>query len=146
MRSVTPMPAPAMNRLLTTTGVLELFTGVALVAMPSEVATILLGGPLEDGVARTVARVAGGALMSIGMGCVMAARIPDPRLARTTTIALLFYNCFVVIILVEAFGVDHVRGIGLWPAAILHTALAAWCIACLRPRGLGHAHPARPTE
>jgi len=44
---------------------------------------------------------------------------------------LIIYNWIAVIVLVQAFVFEHVRGIGLWPAVVVHTILVAWCIACL---------------
>lgn len=129
-----------LGSLLIITGVLEIVTGMALIGVPSEVARILLGVPLADPVGQTVARVAGAALVSIGVGCLVS-RNSDPRAARTILLSLVIYNGFVVIVLIRAFAIDHMRGIGLWPAAILHTALALWCIACVVVSSRTRNHP-----
>ncbi len=49
---------PQMKNLLTLTAVLEAGTGIALLAVPSLVSTLLLGSSLDAPVALTVARVA----------------------------------------------------------------------------------------
>jgi hypothetical protein len=46
---------------------------------------------------------------------------------------MLVYNLVVAAVLVHASLGFRLSGIGLWPAVVLHLALAAWCIACLRP-------------
>jgi len=42
------------------------------------------------------------------------------------------YNAAVPIVLTYTAKVDGTRAIGLWPAVVLHSLLAIWCIASLR--------------
>jgi len=50
--------------------------------------------------------------------------------------AMLVYNVAVAAVLAHASLGLSVTGALLWPAVGLHTALAAWCSACLRPVSL----------
>jgi hypothetical protein len=93
----------------------EATTGVALLIVPSLVGQLLLGEPLT-GVAIPVARVAGIALIGLGIAC-----WPGPP-----RIGMLTYGAFYLAYLGLAGGF---LGVLLWPAVVLHfmlTAPLAW--------------------
>ena len=53
--------------------------------------------------------------------------------------SLLIYNLAVPALLIHAAVAYGIRGIALWPAGILHTIMAIWCVLCLRsPRSHKH--------
>ena len=116
-----------MKKLLTITAVAEAGTGIGLLVVPSVIARVLLGATLDAPAAVTVARVAGAALVSLGVACWLAR---DD--GRALVVAMLFYNVIAVVVLASAAVGLALSGIGLWPAIGLHTALAAWCAAALR--------------
>lgn len=119
--------------LLIVTAVAEAATGAAMVAAPAALASLLLGASLDSSGAMTVARVAGVAMLSLGLACWLARDEGRARAGRAVVTAMLLYNVAVAAILVHgrlALGLD---GIALWPAALAHMALAAWCGAALRP-------------
>jgi len=123
-----------MKSLLIVTAALETATGLALLGLPSLVASLLLGGSLDAPSALVVARVTGAALLSLGVACWLARHDERSRAARGLIAAMLFYNAAIVVVLVHAGMGLRLSGIGLWPTVVLHAALAAWCVACLRTR------------
>ena len=79
-----------------------------------------------------VGRLAGAALLAIGVAS---------WLARTDTLTpaqfglltgLLIYNAAAAILIASAGVVLKTSGAALWPAVVLHAILTVWCISCLR--------------
>jgi hypothetical protein len=120
--------------LLIITAVLEAATGIALLAMPSLLASLLLGASLDTPGSMAVAHVTGAALLSLGLACWLVRNDGGIRPGRGVIAAMLAYNVVVVGVLVHASLVLGLAGIGLWPAAGLHSTLAVWCVASLGTR------------
>jgi hypothetical protein len=120
------------RNLLTLTAVLEAATGLTLLALPSRVATLLLGAPLETPVALTVARVAGVALLALGVACWLARQDGQSCAARGLVGALVLYNAGVAAVLVHAGTGLGLSAVGLWPTVLLHSAMTVWCVICLQ--------------
>jgi hypothetical protein len=118
-----------MKRLLAITAAFEAGTGLGLLVAPSVVGQVLLGGTLDTPVAVTVARVAGAALVALGVACWLGR---DD--GRSLVVAMLFYNVIAVAILAYAAVGLELFGIALWPAIAVHSALAGWCAAVLKGR------------
>ena len=114
------------------TAVLEAATGVGLLAMPVMVVSLLLGASLESTGAFVIARVTGAAMLSLGLACWLARDDGLTRPGRAIVTAMLVYNVVVAAVLAYAGSVLGLTGVGLWPAAGTHTALAVWCAASLR--------------
>jgi len=121
---------PTMKPLLSATAVIEVGAGLALLVLPSAVVWLLLGAALETPAGLTVARVAGGGLLSLGVACWFA-RQDGGRPVTGLVRAMLLYNIVAVAILAGAGISSEVVGVALWPAVVLHTAMAVWCVACL---------------
>lgn len=121
--------------LLGVTAVVELTAAAALLAVPSPVARLLLGVGLESPAANVVARIAGAALLSIGLTCWLARSSPEGASRDGRIAGLLAYNAAVAALLVLAAVVEYLHGIALWPAVALHAGLSIWCGACLRRSG-----------
>ena len=123
-----------MKRLLIATAVIELGAGLALAALPSVCQSFLLGSPLETPVGLTMGRVAGVALISLGVTCGLALRDAHSPATIGLVSALLFYNIAILVVLVAARFELDLQGVGLWPGVGLHWAMTVWCVVCLRGR------------
>ncbi len=121
-----------MRTLLTVTAALEGGIGVALALAPSAVFLVLLGAPLESPGGPVIGRVLGSALISLGAACWFARDDTHGRTDQGLVAGMLLYNIAAASLLGHARIGLGLPGVGLWPAVILHSALAAWCIACLR--------------
>ena len=120
-----------MRLLLKVTALLEAATGLGLVAMPSVVVRLLLGTPLDSSAATMLGRVAGVALLALAVACWLARDDTYGPAARGLVAAMFLYNVAVAALLVFAGVGLGLRGIALWPAVILHAAMAVWCVPCL---------------
>ena len=119
-------------------GLAETAAGLALLFVPNIVLVLLLGLTSAATETLLVGRVAGSALLAIGVACWLARND-----ARTPTQAgllggILIYNLAVTILLGWAGAVLAMTGICLWPGVALHAALAAWCcVVVASKRGSG---------
>ncbi len=102
-----------MNKVLNFAAVAEAATGLALLMVPALVGKLLLGEPLT-GVAIPVARVAGIALIALGIAC-----RPGPPI-----VGMLTYGSLVTLYLAY-LGFAGFAGVLLWPAVALHLVLTA---------------------
>ena len=103
-----------MKRVLAVAAVAEAATGAAMLIVPSLVGRLLLGEELS-GVALPVARVAGIALIALGIAC-----WPGPP-----RIGMLIYGAAVMVFLAYV-GITGGGGVLLWPAVGLHAILTAF--------------------
>lgn len=114
--------------------VIELAAGLALIVSPALVASILIGAPFDTPADSVVGRVTGAALLALGGACWLARNDEQNRAASGIVSGMLLYNAVVVLVLADAGVVLHLSGIGLWPAVVLHAAMAVWCLVCLIKR------------
>jgi hypothetical protein len=117
--------------LLTLVAVGEVLTGIALLIAPSVIVGLLLGATLDYPAAIVVGRVAGAALLAIGLICWLQRGIGRGAAQTGLLVGLLVYNAAVSIVLAYTAQVDGTRAIGLWPAVVLHSLVAIWCVASL---------------
>jgi len=130
------------STLQTATTVIEAGAGLALLCFPSVTVALLLGAPPEAPDALTVARVAGAALLALGVAFWLARGDSQSRAARGLVAAMVLYNLGVVVILVGAGIRPQPVGIALWLAVVLHAAMTVWCIVSLlseKPRAENHS-------
>jgi hypothetical protein len=122
-----------MKTLLIVTASLEAVTGIALLLSPALPVSLLLGAVLDTPGGVTVARVAGAAVLALGIACWLARDDRQSRAARGVVAAMSLYNVAAVTVLAYAGLALGLSGVALRPAVVLHLILAVWCIACLRP-------------
>jgi len=120
-----------MNRLLKLTAIIEAATGLGLAAVPAAVVRLLLGAEIS-GASIPLGRVAGVALLALGVACWLARHDAQSCAARGLVSAMVLYNLGSVVILGAAGLQSQPVGIALWPAVVLHAVMAVWCAACLR--------------
>jgi hypothetical protein len=106
------MQAMQMKKVLIFAACAEIITGLALLVVPSLVVRLLLGGELT-GIAIPVARVAGIALIALGIAC-----WPGPPL-----LGMLTYSAVVALYLAYLGFAGSFAGVVLWPAVALHSLL-----------------------
>ena len=102
-----------MKNVLKFAAIGEAATGLALLIVPSLVGQVLLGEHLT-GIAVPVARVAGIALVGLGIAC-----WPGPPL-----VGMLTYGALVTLYLAYLGFAAGLTGIFLWPAVALHAILS----------------------
>jgi hypothetical protein len=117
--------------LLSTMGAAEAATGLVVAVAPSLLVELLLGAAPGTAAGVTVSRVAGVAILALGVGCWLARHDAAGRAARGLIVAMLLYNAALVAILVLAWANQGMSGIALWPVVLAHAALAVWCVVAL---------------
>jgi len=120
-----------MNRLLKLTAIIEAATGLGLIAVPAIVIRLLLNAEIS-GATVPLSRVAGMSLLALGVASWLASYDERSCSARGLVSAILLYDIGAALILASAGICSGFVGIALWPAVILHAAMAVWCVACLR--------------
>jgi hypothetical protein len=117
--------------LLIATAVGEAATGLLLLVSPAFPLWLLVGVEHPSPETAVVARVAGAALLAIGVGCWLG-RGDQPGPAQRGLIAgVLVYSTTVAVVLAYAGLSAGLVGIALWPAVGLHALLSVWCVICL---------------
>jgi hypothetical protein len=102
-----------MQKALVVAAVGEISTGLALLAVPSVVGELLLGEQLT-GAALPVARVAGIALIALGIACWPCSPL----------VGMLIYSAAVTLYLAYLGVGGGLTGVLLWPAVALHLSLS----------------------
>jgi hypothetical protein len=117
--------------LLATAGA-EAVAGLGLLLTPAVLLTLLLGVEDASSVAIFIARLAGAALLAIGIASWMA-RADTLNPAQFGLLAgILFYNAAAAMLLAFAGTVLKMQGALLWPVVAIHGILAICGLRCLR--------------
>src|SRR5207244_255695 len=83
---------PMTRYLLMVSAIIEAGTGVTLLAWPSLPVSLLFGAELDSPTASAVGRVAGSALLALGVACWLALTDEHSPTARGLIVAMLQYN------------------------------------------------------
>jgi len=128
-----------LKSLFVVTAVAETGTGVCLLVLPEAAFLALLGNSQAAAEATFVGRIAGAALLAIGVASWIG-RSSAPSPARDGLVAgLLVYNVSASALLAYAGLGLMMVGALLWPAVVLHLAMAAWSTVFLRTSARGVA-------
>jgi len=121
-----------MKKVLTITAVAEAAMGVALIVVPSLVGRLLLGADLV-GVAKPVARVAGIALIALGVACLPSCTALC-GMSTYSVLATLYLFCLAIR--------GEWIGLLLWPAVGLHAVLTFLLVSACRSARKEKHYPA----
>jgi uncharacterized protein YacL len=106
--------------------VIEVGTGLGMIVLPSLIAALLLGAPVTTALELVMARLGGVALLALGLACFLAAGDAQSRAARGLAGGMVLYDIGAVATLLYAALGLGLTGVLLWPAALLHVAMAVW--------------------
>jgi hypothetical protein len=120
------------SALLGVVAVCEVAVGLLLLSTPSWTSQLLLGAGLASPESVIVGRMAGAALLSLGVICWLSRTHRDNGPTSGLIAGLLVYNAAAVALLAYGGVVEKFDGIGIWPTLGLHLALLMWCLAHLR--------------
>ena len=110
------------NRLLTFSAAVECATGLALIVAPSLVVWLLLGAELSNAAAISLGRVAGFALLALGLA--VWPRRNHVDVTPAAPLAVLTYNSLTALYLLYLGLAREASGLLLWPAVALHGIVA----------------------
>lgn len=117
--------------LLIATALVEVGTGVLLLVVPSVPLSLLLGIDQAAMEATFIARIAGAALIAIGVTCWLARNDQHSPAQLGVLAGVLIYDIAAAGLLAYAGAILNMAGLALWPAVVIHAALALWCAACI---------------
>ena len=115
-----------LAKVLAFAAVLEIGTGLALLADPAIIVMLLLGADVS-GTGILLARCFGIALLALGVACWPGRQRVDG--ASPVLRGMLAYNAMIALYLAYLGVVGHYAGLLLWPAVVLHGVVAlllAW--------------------
>ena len=126
------MHATSRKLFLLVMALVETATGLGLLILPAVLFASLLGLEQATVDAIFVGRLAGAALLAIGVASWMARSDTLTAAQLGLLTGILIYNAAASVLLAFAGAVLKMSGVTLWPAVALHAALTVWCLSCLR--------------
>jgi hypothetical protein len=126
------------TNLLIVTALTEAGTGLLLLVWPPVLLALLLGVTQASPETTCCTRIAGAALLAIGVACWIGRSDLQGSAQRGLLTGVLLYDVAAAVILAYTGLFVNLVGIALWPAVALHGTLAVWCAMCMR-KGLRKA-------
>jgi hypothetical protein len=120
--------------LLMIAAVVETLTGLAFLISPSAASAFLFGSDPND-IGQMIGRVAGVALLALGISCWGASRDPGGRARATMVGAITLYNAGGGVLIALFAATGHASSPVAWVVAALHLALAAGFVAAALAAG-----------
>jgi hypothetical protein len=118
--------------LLIVTAIGEAGTGLLLLVWPPILLALLLGVDQASPETSCCARIAGAALLAIGVVCWLGRSTALGPSQFGLIVGVLIYDVAATAILAYTGLFLRLVGVALWPAVVLHAALAGWCFVCLQ--------------
>jgi len=122
-----------LKHLLIATAAIEVGAGLALLIAPAFAVQVLLGAEIS-GAAIPLGRIAGVALLALGLACWLARGAAPSTAARGLVTAMLVYNFGAAVVLGTAGIQSSTAGLVLWLAVLLHAAMGIWCSTLIAKR------------
>jgi hypothetical protein len=120
-----------LKSLLIITAVFEVLTGTALLASPSRAGWSLTRRAIDSAAGIIIARLAGAALLAIGVACWLAREHGQTLAGQALVSGLLVYNLAAAAVLGFAGISSAGNGAAIWPGTAAHAGLAVFCIVAL---------------
>lgn len=116
------------SSLLIASSLVEVGAGLALCCVPQQAMLLLTGTNLDQPAAAVMARMAGAAVIALGIACYWGRSHSQGAMVEGLLVAMTFYNAAAVAIFVWAGLGAGLQGLLLWPAVILHSVMLGWCL------------------
>lgn len=117
---------------LSATAAVEIVAGLFMVILPDRLLPLLFGIDQFAPETLLISRWVGVALLAIGVVSGLARDDSGGVALRAVLVGILIYDVAAAMLLVYAAFGTQMAGPALWPAVVLHSALAVWCVLCLR--------------
>ena len=121
-----------MKTLLSVKAAVETLAGLAFAFFSSWIFALLFGEQFNSPLGVLAGRIIGAALVTLGVAGWLARNDSRSHAAAGLIVALLLYDVAFVFILVSTYFATAMAGVALWPAVVLHSALAVCSLLCLR--------------
>jgi hypothetical protein len=121
-----------VKQLFLVPAIAEVVIGLALLGLPAIVLAALLGIQSAALETQFVGWIAGAALLGIGVASFVARNDATLPAQRGLLTGILLYDVVVALLLVYATVGVQMAGSALWPAVVVHTLLAGWCVLALQ--------------